>query len=97
MAGYESFMKGFAWWWLIPVVMIVLCFFMMRGKGALMMCGFGSRRATDKRANAFSDSAMEMLDKRYALGEIDKKEYEEKKKVMGQIKTNNSVQGDEGL
>lgn len=97
MAGYESFMKGFEWWWLIPLVMIVLCFFMMRGRGALSMCGFGSRSATDKSAIVSSDSAMEILDKRYALGEIDKREYEEKKKVMGQFKTHKSVQGGEGL
>lgn len=97
MAGYENFIKVFEWWWLIPLVMIVFCFFMMRGRGALVMCGFGSRSATYKRPIASSDSAMEVLDKRYALGEIDKTEYEEKKKVMGQIKTNKSVQGDEGL
>ena len=97
MAGYESFVKGFEWWWLIPLVIIVLCFFITRGKGALMMCRFGSRSATDKRAIASSDSAMEILDKRFALGEIDKREYEEKKKTMGQIKTNKSVKGGEGL
>ena len=97
MAGYESFMKGFEWWWLIPLVMIVLCFFMMRGRGALSICGFGSHSATDKRTIASSDSAKEILDKRYALGEIDKREYEEKKMLMGQVKTNESLKGDEGL
>lgn len=32
-----------------------------------------------------SDSAIEILNRRYALGEIDKEEYEEKKKAVTQI------------
>ena len=58
-----------------------------------MMCGFGSRSTNDKLPIGFSDSAMEILDKRYALGEIDKEEYEEKKTAIGQIKTNKAEEG----
>ena len=42
------------------------------------------RRATTKPAISPSDSAREILDKRYALGEIGKEEYEEKRKDMDQ-------------
>ena len=95
MAGYEAFWAGFEWWWIFPLVMIVLCFFMMRRRGGLMMCGFGSRRANDMPPIASSDSAMEILDKRYALGEIGKEEYEEKKIVIGQMKTSKAEEGAE--
>ena len=66
-------------WWLFPLVMMALCFFMIKGRKGSMMCGFGSREEENHRVNT-SDSATEILDKRYALGEIDKEEYEEKKK-----------------
>ena len=93
MAGYEAFWAGFEWWWIFPLVMIVLCFFMMRRRGGSMMCGLGSRRANAKVPIGSSDSATEILDKRYALGEIGKEEYEEKKIVIGQIKTNKAEEG----
>jgi len=42
MWGYESFCCGFGWWCAIPVAMIImiaLCFLMMRGRMGWMMCG----------------------------------------------------------
>ncbi len=80
MFGAEFF--DFPLWWLFPLVMIVLCYFMMRRGMGSMMCGFGSRGADTRRIKA-SDSAMDILDKRYVLGEINKEEYEEKKRTMG--------------
>lgn len=79
MAGYEPLWAGFQWWWIFPVAMIVLCFFVMRGRTGCMTGWSTSRRVTDIRAISSSDSAREILDKRYALGEISKDEYIERK------------------
>jgi putative membrane protein len=83
MLGAETF--DFPLWWIWPLVMIALCYFMMRGRRGSMMCGFGSRD-TDSGPIKDSDSAMEILDKRYALGEINREEYEEKKQALDQAK-----------
>ena len=44
------------------------------------MCGFGSRDTSSHHIST-SDSATDILDKRYASGEIEKEEYEEKKET----------------
>jgi len=79
MGGYESFAFG-DWWWIFPIVMMIVCFFMMRGRMCGMMRGHDTQDTTDPHRSASSDSAREILDKRYALGEISKEEYEEKKR-----------------
>ena len=78
-------MAGFEWWWIFPLAMIVLCLFMMRGRMGCMMCGPSSRRRTVTHAIGPSGSAEEILDKRYALGEIGKEEYETRRKDMGHL------------
>jgi len=85
MWAYDSFCLGFGWWWIVPVAMIImfaLCFFMMRGRMGCMACGPFSRTSRNSFWNRRSESAREILDKRYAGGEIAKEEYEEKKRDM---------------
>jgi uncharacterized membrane protein len=69
-------------WWIFPLLMIVLCFFMMSGRMG-MMCGRG-HHDEDSRHLGGSDSAGDILDKLYALGKISKEEYEEKRKALNQ-------------
>jgi uncharacterized membrane protein len=80
---YAAEVSNFSLWWLFPLVMIALCFLMMRGQKGSMMCGFGSRDEDSHGINV-SDSAKDILDKRYARGEIDKEEYEEKNRTLNQ-------------
>jgi uncharacterized membrane protein len=63
-------------WWLFPLIMIIICLLMMRG--GFRMCGHGSH---DNDGHS-SESAKEILDRRYASGEIDKMEYEEKMRYL---------------
>lgn len=78
---YGSELSNFSFWWIFPVLMMILCFLMMRGRKGSMMCGFGSR-GIDSQQTRDSDSAIDILDKRYASGEINKAEYEEKKRIL---------------
>jgi len=84
MAGYEAFGASFGWWWIFPIAMIVLCVFMMRRRTGCMTGWSTCGSATTTPAIVPSDSAREILDKRYALGEISKEEYEEKRKDIDQ-------------
>jgi uncharacterized membrane protein len=81
---------GFGWFFplLFIVVMIVMCFLMMR-RGCMgcrrydrTMRDPDSRDASERPGASSTESAQTILDKRYASGEIEKQEYEEKKAAL---------------
>jgi uncharacterized membrane protein len=84
-------MPWHGFWWIIPllffVMMIVMCIFIMRGGMGCMWRNTmpDSSETRDPRKlhrGEGTESALEILDKRYARGEIDKQEYEEKKATI---------------
>ncbi len=76
--------EGFDFWWLIPLILIGLCFFGARG------CCFGRRQRIGERSDRVyedsSDSPLEILSRRYARGEINDEEYQRKIKTITQAK-----------
>lgn len=68
--------EGLDLWWLFPLLLLVFCFFTMRG----CSCCMGGYRGRDGR----SDSALKILNERYARGEIDSREYERQKRNLTQ-------------
>ncbi len=76
--------EGFEFWWLIPIILIGLCVFGARG------CCFGRRRhikdRSERNNETSSDSALEILSRRYARGEINDEEYERKRNTIIQAK-----------
>ena len=73
---------GYGYWWIFPIIMIamiVLCFFMMRGHAGSMMRGPDFGRSGSHSESA-SDRPPDILNRKSDQGEINKQEYEEKKK-----------------
>ena len=88
---YSSELSNFSFWCLVPILMMILCFILMRGRRGSMMCGFSSRSIDSQQTRA-SDSALDILDRRCASGEINKAEYEEVKRTLTQTKPINPEQ-----
>ncbi len=73
-------MGGFGWMWLMPIFMILFWGLVIWGVVALVR-GLSGSRGSDS-APPTADSALDILKRRYARGEINKAEYEEKKKDL---------------
>jgi len=77
---YGSELIDFSFWWIVPIVMMILCFMMRRRRGT-MTGGFGPCSRNWYQAKT-AESAMDILDRRYASGDIEKFEYEERKRTL---------------
>ena len=90
MFEHTHFWVGY--WWIFPMVMMVIM---------MLFCFFGMRRwfwssGTDEdRGSCWfprwerGDSALEILSRRYARGEIDREEYEQKRGDIERAITSN--------
>ena len=72
-------MGGFGFWWLMPIFMIIFWGLIIWGIVALIR---GLTSAGSHGSAKQADSALEILKRRYARGEINKQEYDEKKKDL---------------
>ncbi|OGO31551.1 MAG: hypothetical protein A2Z29_10775 [Chloroflexi bacterium RBG_16_56_11] len=70
---------GYGWGWSMPIIMVVFWGLIIWGIVALVR-GVTTSRSCG--ASDEADRALEILKKRYALGEIGKQEYEDKKKDL---------------
>ena len=75
-------MWGGGWWWFMPVFMVLFWGLVIWGVVALVQ-GLSRSEGSGKESDQ-QDSALEILNRRYASGEIGKEEYEEKKRDLGQ-------------
>ena len=65
----------FPWMWIFPLIfLVVLLLFLFRGMG---WPGCGHRRARDR-----EESAREILNRRYARGELTREQYQQMKKDL---------------
>ena len=69
---------GFGFMWLMPVFFLLILFFCMRG-----MFGRGTP-SSDNQGHSLThqENARDILDKRFAKGEVSKEEYEEIKNTL---------------
>ena len=81
VSGLESFWHSY--WWILFLILMIFCCFRMTGRRGAGICGFRSW-GTDTRDIHPTDSAIDILDKRYALGEMTREEYEERKRTISQ-------------
>ena len=72
MNGFEGHGWGMGWWWIIGLIIVVAVVWMVV-----------KSMNTNSRGNLPSGkSALDILKERYARGEIDKEEFEERRKDL---------------
>jgi putative membrane protein len=74
MHGFGGMGFGMAWWWIIGLILV-----------AAIICAIGRALSQNKNTDNTENhkSALDILNERYAKGQIDKEEYEIKKKDLG--------------
>ncbi len=75
----SGMMGNFGWGWFMPIFMILFWGLVIWGIVALVR---GVSQSGSPTSSSQSDSALEILKKRYARGEINKEEYEARKKDL---------------
>jgi putative membrane protein len=78
MGYYDGFMGSYAWLGFI----LMFIFWIVVIWGLILLARRSSEVDAEKKSTTKENSALSILDKRYALGEINKQEYEEKKKNL---------------
>jgi putative membrane protein len=71
----------YGYWWIFPLMFMIIFFFLIFGR----CCGHWRWREYRERGRNYEgepDSALDILNKRYARGEIEKQEYDEKKATI---------------
>jgi putative membrane protein len=73
MHGFGGMGFGMAWWWIIGLVLVA----------AIIWTIIRSTGHNNQNNTADHKSALDILKERYARGEIDKEEFETKKRDLG--------------
>jgi putative membrane protein len=78
MYGHEGMMWGFGWWWMMIFWIAVIVGLVFLVKWLV------EQGRADRKISPPEESALDILKKRYAKGEINKEEFEQKKRdLMG--------------
>ncbi len=72
MGGYGGYGMGMGWWWIIGLIVLVAVVWMV-------VKTMNQQNATKTESKK---TALDILNERYAKGEVDKQEYEERKKDL---------------
>ncbi len=78
--GSENF--GMGGWWIFPVIFIIVMFFFMMFRRGGFRPPWGQNSDRHHSESKVSETAIDILKKRYAKGEITKEEFDQMKKDL---------------